>query len=254
MISRPGSRRGVSEALPSVSLIPRATWGPKDALKAVGAVAAALFAAIVAITAGLAFGPFDGGSETVLAAATLTISLVVEAAMIVAVLWFAVRRRGASWTSLGFRRPNASRMLVGVPATLFAAFFVVALFSYVVFELGLRDPGDTVIPPALLSGSLLLALFLTSVVVAPVAEETFFRGFLYGGLRGSWGPVRGGAVSAGLFGLAHPDLFLIVPVTLLGALLVWLYAWTGSLWGPIAVHAMFNALQLLPELLSESAA
>ena len=65
----------------------------------------------------------------------------------------------------------------------------------------------------------------------PVAEETFFRGFLYGGLRGSWGPVRGGAVSAGLFGLAHPDLFLIVPVTLLGALLVWLYAWTGSLWG-----------------------
>ena len=239
----------MTESAQPISLVPDNAWGLKDTWQAVGAVVAALIIAVVAVTVGLAAGPFDRANETVTASATLMISLVAEAAMIAAVWWFAVRRRGASWTSIGFRRPNTNRTAAGIPLTLFAAFFVIALFSFVVFEFGLRDPDDAVIPPALLRGSLLLALFVTSVVVAPVAEETFFRGFVFGGLRGSWGPIGGGAASAGLFGLAHPDLFLIVPVTILGALLVWLYVWTGSLWGPIGAHAAFNALQLLPQLI-----
>ena len=205
---------------------------------------------IIATGVFLVVVPSDGRGDTTVGAATLAISMLAEAAMVAVVWWFAVKRRGASWRNVGFRSPNANRMAIGVPATLFAAFFTIGLFSFVVFELGLRDPDDSVIPPELLAGPLLLALFATSVIVAPIAEETFFRGFVFGGLRGRWGAVRGGAASAALFGLAHPDLFLIVPVTILGALLVMLYVWTDSLWGPIAVHAMFNALQLLPELVS----
>ncbi len=198
----------------------------------------------------LALVPSDGRGDTTVGAATLTISMLAEGAMLAAVWRFAIKRRGASWRDVGFRSPNTNRMAIGVPATLFAAFFTIGLFSFVVFELGLRDLDDSVIPPELLTSPLLPALFATSVIVAPIAEETFFRGFVFGGLRGRWGAVRGGAASAALFGLAHPDLFLIVPVTILGALLVMLYVWTDSLWGPIAVHAMFNALQLLPELVS----
>ncbi len=205
---------------------------------------------IIATGVFLALVPSDGGADTRVGAVTLAISMLAEGAMVTAVWWFAIKRRGASWQNVGFRSPKANRMVIGVPATLFAAFFTIGLFSFVVFELGLRDLDDSAIPAELLAGPLLLALFATSVIVAPIAEETFFRGFVFGGLRGRWGAVRGGAASAALFGLFHPDLFLIVPVTILGALLVMLCVWTDSLWGPIAVHAMFNGLQLLPELAS----
>jgi membrane protease YdiL (CAAX protease family) len=228
---------------------PAVAWGPIDIVQTIGAVVLTILITFVGAAVILGATRTTGDISTRAGAATLAVSLVAELAMVVAVWWFAVRRHGASWTAIGFRSPNTSRTAIGVPITLFAAFFAVVLFSFAVFELGLRDPEDSSIPKELLSGSLLLALFCTSVVVAPLMEETFFRGFVFGGLRRSWGGMRAGAASAVIFGLAHPDLFLIVPVTILGVLLVLLYVWTDSLWGPIAVHAMFNALQLLPELL-----
>jgi len=213
-------------------------------------VVASVILVIIATGVFLVVVPSDGRGDTTVGATTLAISMLAEATMVAVVWWFAIKRRGASWRDVGFRSPNANRMAIGVPATLLAAFFMMGLFSFVVFELGLRDLDDSVLPPELLAGPLLLVLFATSVIVAPIAEETFFRGFVFGALRSRWGAIRGGAASATLFGLAHPDLFLIVPVTILGALLVLLYVWTDSLWGPIAVHAMFNGLQLLPELVS----
>ena len=230
------------------------SWGPAQTWQAVGSVVTAVVVGFAGVTVVLAVTSAPSATGTATGIATLAISLLAELAMVAAVWWFAVRRRGASWGVIGFRPPKANRMAIGVPATLFSAFFLVGLFSFIVFKLGWRDLDDSSLPPELLAGSLLVALFVTSVIVAPLAEETFFRGFVFGGLRGSWGTIRAGAASAALFGLAHPDLILIVPVTILGLLLVTLYVWTDSLWGPIAVHAMFNSLQLLPELTSGAGA
>ena len=68
-----------------------------------------------------------------------------------------------------------------------------------------------------------LVLFFISVFVAPPVEEIFFRGFIFGGLRGRWGPLLAAVASGALFGLAHVGnpgtLYLLPPI---GA--AWAYA------------------------------
>jgi membrane protease YdiL (CAAX protease family) len=84
-----------------------------------------------------------------------------------------------------------------------------------------------------------------AVVMAPVFEEIFFRGFLFRGFAGAWGWGVGAVVSAAIFGLAHLQLDVFVPLFTLGLLLAWVYKRTGSLWTNISLHALFNALSVL---------
>jgi membrane protease YdiL (CAAX protease family) len=90
--------------------------------------------------------------------------------------------------------------------------------------------------------ALLVAGAVAVIVVAPIAEEFFFRGFLFRVLRlrmGFWLA----AVSDGiLFGLVHGS-FVIVPIlAVLGIALCWVYERTGSLFPCIAIHALNNTL------------
>jgi membrane protease YdiL (CAAX protease family) len=86
-----------------------------------------------------------------------------------------------------------------------------------------------------------LAVILVALV-APAAEETFFRGFLFGWLRGRvpmWSAV---AVSALVFALAHLQAVVLIPLFLLGCLLAVVYERSGSLLPGMAVHALFNVV------------
>ena len=48
-------------------------------------------------------------------------------------------------------------------------------------------------------------------ITAPLAEEIFFRGFIFGGLRRYMNLATAGAISGFLFALAHGDPGLILP-------------------------------------------
>jgi membrane protease YdiL (CAAX protease family)/uncharacterized RDD family membrane protein YckC len=83
------------------------------------------------------------------------------------------------------------------------------------------------------------------VVFAPVSEEMFFRGFVYGALRTRMGLWPAAAISAVVFGLPHvtsADLSIVPPLVIFGLLLAWLYEYTGSLGPPIALHMINNAI------------
>ena len=83
-------------------------------------------------------------------------------------------------------------------------------------------------------------LLLLAVVTGPVAEELFFRGFLYGWLRQRLGVARGLLLSAFLFAILHMDPVAFLPILGLGLLFGWVYERTGSLAAPIAVHVFHN--------------
>lgn len=85
------------------------------------------------------------------------------------------------------------------------------------------------------------ALLLIAVVVAPLTEEVAYRGVLYPALRERWGVTPAIVLSSAVFALLHSNVvWLGLPILLLGILLARLFERTGSLWPPIAAHALFN--------------
>ena len=103
--------------------------------------------------------------------------------------------------------------------------------------------------PAVLSATsrdgLALALYgVTTVVAAPLGEEVFYRGFVFSGFA-SWGFWPAAAVSSAIFALSHLDASTLIPFTLVGMTLCWLYWRSGSLWDAIAFHSMFNLLSFI---------
>jgi membrane protease YdiL (CAAX protease family) len=88
------------------------------------------------------------------------------------------------------------------------------------------------------------------VLVAPVAEEIFFRGVVYNAWLREHGPRAALFGSAVLFSLIHGSLFLFLPILALGIALVLLYRATGSLPAAIAMHAGFNGITVLLGLLA----
>jgi hypothetical protein len=92
-------------------------------------------------------------------------------------------------------------------------------------------------------------ILVAFLLVAPAAEEVFFRGVVYNAWereRGPWVAVIG---SAALFAAIHASLFAMVPIFALGVILALLYRSTGSLAATIALHAGFNAISVTIALL-----
>jgi membrane protease YdiL (CAAX protease family) len=100
-------------------------------------------------------------------------------------------------------------------------------------QLGTRDS----------AAALVLAALLTCVI-APVCEELFFRGFLFGALR-KHGLVVAALVSGIAFGLAHvasAPIGFLVPLGALGVILALVYERTGSLYPSMGLHALNNSI------------
>lgn len=97
----------------------------------------------------------------------------------------------------------------------------------------------------MLSSGLFTARILKSVLIVPVCEELFFRGYLLYGSRRA-GDVRASVLVTLCFAFMHalsPGTF--AAHALLGMLLCALTLKTGSLLSPMLVHAAYNAALLL---------
>lgn len=91
------------------------------------------------------------------------------------------------------------------------------------------------------SGVHLAALAVSTLIIAPVCEEVFHRGFLFTILLHRCGFVPAAVMSGLLFGALHFALPQFLPLSFLGFILAWVYYRSRSLWLPIALHAIFNA-------------
>jgi hypothetical protein len=82
--------------------------------------------------------------------------------------------------------------------------------------------------------------FLVGGIIAPVTEEIFFRGLIYGFLR-RWGFPSALVLSTLFFALVHPmDRSLPLTQIIGGVLFAVAYEFEGNLLVPITIHALGN--------------
>jgi membrane protease YdiL (CAAX protease family) len=157
--------------------------------------------------------------------------------------WFAGWFGPAPSRRLGFvKPPPATLALIGLAMLIFI--FGSAILSLVVDSLwpGFEAEQEQDIGLGLLSSQWqYVGTFILLVILAPISEEIVFRGILFAGWRSlGFGPAA--VVSSLLFGLAHWQPNVALATAVLGWLLAYLYERTGSLWAPIGLHSVKNAL------------
>jgi uncharacterized protein len=87
-------------------------------------------------------------------------------------------------------------------------------------------------------------LGLTAAVIAPVAEETIFRGFLYGVTKRFSDRWFAAIFTSVVFACVHRHVGSAVPLFTLAMGFAIAYETTGCLLVPIAMHGLFNAFNL----------
>jgi membrane protease YdiL (CAAX protease family) len=174
-------------------------------------------------------------------------SLALQAALLGAAAWFSVRRYSCGWRALGFRRAARGGWwlsLAVVVAVLVAAWLTLGVYFLIVELAGLGElVPESTLPEDFFDNPAIIPLVgVLAIVAAPIAEETFFRGFLFPGLRVRWGTFWAALASGLLFAALHFSLGSIVPFTVIGMLLAWAYVFSGSLWPAIGAHFVFNSV------------
>lgn len=175
------------------------------------------------------------GSALGFAKGVLIFSLQTIAALALAGLWSAPRR-----TSLGLARPT--RPLVWVAAAPVIS-FVLAFCARLALRLT-PSTGEAPLESFISWPSGMLA-FATIGVIAPLAEELFFRGYLFR-VALPLGKLAACAITLGLFIALHlaqswGNWGGVVAVAMTGTVLTWLRAASGSLLPPMLAHVLYNA-------------
>ncbi len=142
-------------------------------------------------------------------------------------------------------RPTAFWPAVGWIVALLVGFF---LFTAVWVAVIGADNTDETLPKELGaddSDVALVAVAILVCVLAPLAEEFFFRGYFFTALR-SWRGMWPAAIITGMvFGAIHggsSDPAFLLPLAALGTGLCLLYVRTGSLYPCVAAHALNNSI------------
>jgi membrane protease YdiL (CAAX protease family) len=228
-------------SLPSPGAI---AWGPRDIIFAVLLALGAGFALVSLIVAPIAVAVGSSDDVAVLTAG-LVVTVLFDCALFGSAAVFSVVRYRSSWGALGLRPLSAKELWPGL-GTAVAGQVIVAAYAGLVQLLGLDAllPGTNV-PEKLFEVRLVLPLVgVATVLVAPLAEETFFRGFVFGGLR-RYGFFWAALASGLLFSAAHLSLGGLIPLALVGVLFAWSYSRTGSLWTSIYAHLIFNLVSFI---------
>lgn len=169
-----------------------------------------------------------------------------------AIIWISiyVREAGTSWTQ-GFGFATGSRrgaIVLGLAvgfAFVPAGWLTQQACAKIMTWLNIT-PDPQAVVEELSRGGLGLAekIFfgVLSIVLAPIAEESFFRGIIYPTVKLAGYPKTALWGTAILFGLFHFNAVTFVPLTLFGVALSLAYEKTDNLLTSMCAHSFFNTV------------
>ena len=164
-----------------------------------------------------------------------------ELLLLAPVWWLTVRKYKVGWKALGLR--SFRGRMVGLGCGLMILSFGFNIFYSLFLALfDLQMQADLV--PIFAELSSPWWLLAGGVIVAPVAEEVFFRGFVFAGLRQRYDWKQAAVISSALFAVIHVTPTAMIPVFILGCIFAYLYHRSDSIWPAILMHVSTNALAL----------
>ena len=188
-----------------------------------------------------------------------SIYAVVQSALLAALSLYVVTRRYRQSPELLGLRADRLPALAGLGALLAAAMVFISVgveevsIALVGALLGreqakqmaeaehMRNPVTEILTSGVTTPELIWVLLVLCLIV-PVAEEIFFRGLVYRGLRARWGLLTAALASAAFFGVVHLEVVHFLPIFALGVVVAYTLERTGSLVPAIVIHSLNNVV------------
>lgn len=224
-----------------MSRVEAAPWGSFDVAKGMALLLLG-GGGLVLLAAWLS--SFDAVGEL---AVILLSSVALQGVMLLAALHFTIRKYGATPEELGFCKSEGLRGWLVPFIGLAISILLTAAYVIAVESAGWTSLEPPELPAAVrdAEGLSRLAAAFVVIVVGPVAEETFFRGFVFQGLRRRLGLVGAAVVSSAFFALAHGDVGLLAPAFMSGLVLTWVFVRTRCLGPAVLAHSLQNFLAFI---------
>jgi membrane protease YdiL (CAAX protease family) len=164
--------------------------------------------------------------------------------------------RGMKWkeyrASIGWNRGKGIFSEVGAGVAGFITGMPLLIMAFIVVMILAKYTGETPSHPVVFNLSKSpLYLFLLACVYAPFAEETLFRGALYGYLRRSFPWLVSAIISSLIFAILHPQGWVAIPaIGVIGFNLSAIREWRGSAIASMTAHALNNGSAIMILIIS----
>lgn len=182
------------------------------------------------------------------------IALLITPALLIVLAWVRMRQVD-TWRTLFVKERGAwaHHVAIGVAvgvagyvSNVMFAHFSLEVFrqllgpeaAQMLFESEQRRAADLV-TGGTLSGAMLVLLL---AVVTPIAEELFFRGYVYRTFRHHWTAPVAVTLSALVFAGFHFYFIQTLPIFVAGIIFAIIYEQTGTLIAPIVAHGVVNGI------------
>lgn len=177
--------------------------------------------------------------------AAISLSIWAHALLVLTAVVLIARRDGVPPEGLGFVRPGRRllHLLWQIPITITVLLVVQGVAFAVMSRTPLPDGGGGLDSLLANAGPATAILgFLGIAILAPLWEETVFRGMIFGTVHARRGTAAAVLVSATVFAVVHGIPILLPYLITLGLALGMLRAFHRNLWGPLVLHATINSI------------
>jgi membrane protease YdiL (CAAX protease family) len=214
-------------------------WAPWQALGVV--VFAYICSQLILVLPIVLIAIISGSTESIKEAWAQLALMSISSTTIIFIIWAYLRYKKQNAVSvLGFKKLSLKQLGWTAIVYLLYLLSIVVVFSFAklipAFDIDqTQDVGFSDV-----AGFKLVFAFLGLVVLAPIAEEILFRGFLYKQLILRWSKLLSAIIVSLLFGLVHFQWNVAVDTFILSLFAIWLLERTGNLWTCVLLHATKN--------------
>src|ERR1700684_3808807 len=161
-----------------------------------------------------------------------------------------LRFRSPFWRTIGWRKPDTGRI---PPLAFYSGLILSGFFLSIIVSLGssLSPPAKNLPIETLFQDRHATVLFMSvAVLLAPLVEETIFRGYIYPVVARSFGKLSGILATGTLFGLLHASQLWggwsqIALLVFVGVVLIFARAVSRTVVASFVIHTSYNSVQVI---------